>query len=62
MTLKVIQERINILAIIKLKQKFRKIRVKPDFFEFPKRDRSLVKKKATVLSTISLILDSLILV
>ena len=38
------------------------MRVKPDFFEFPKRDRSLVKKKAIILSTISLILDLLVLI
>ena len=38
------------------------MRVKSDFFKSLKRDRSLVKKKATVLSTISLTLDSLVLV
>ena len=38
------------------------MRVGPDFFEFPKRGRSLVKKKATVLSTVSFTPGSLVLV
>ena len=36
------------------------MRVGPDFFESPKRGRSSVKKKATVLSTVSLTLGSLV--
>ena len=38
------------------------MRVESDFFEFPKRGRSSVKKKATVLSTIPFISDSLVLI
>lgn len=42
----------NALALKELKQEFRRMRVEADFFEFPKRGRSPVKKKATVPPTV----------
>lgn len=51
MTLDVVQEREDEFAAKLLAQEFRRMRVRPDFFESPKRGRSPAKKKTVTPST-----------